>query len=86
MEYTLTAGDYELPVDVSDGKYDVVCIGGNGVFNVYDPESGYVISEVMNLGDNGDDYGIKERKNAQLKNNQTINITGTLQILLISKD
>lgn len=80
--YTLTAGDYEIPVDVVEGKYDVVCTSGNGVFNVYDPENGYIISETMNITK---EYGITERKNATLKSGQAINITGTLTIDLISK-
>lgn len=80
--YTLTAGDYEIPVDVAEGKYDVVCTSGDGVFNVYDPENGYVISETMNITK---EYGITERKNATLKSGQTVNITGTLTVDLISK-
>lgn len=80
--YTLTAGDYEIPVDVNEGKYDVVCVAGDGVFNVHDPEDGYVISEIMDI--TGED-SIKERKNAHLVSGQNINITGTLTVNLIAK-
>ena len=80
--YTLTAGDYEIPIDVAEGKYDVVCVAGDGVFNVHDPENGYVISEIMDITD---EDSVKERKNAHLVSGQNINITGTLKVILIAK-
>lgn len=80
--YSLGAGDYEIPLDVENGKYDVICKDGQGVFNVHDSEKGYVISETM---DSSNEYGITERKNANLSEGQTINITGTLKINLIKK-
>ena len=80
--YTLSAGDYEIPDDIETGKYDVICKNGCGVFNVYDEQKGYIISETMDISG---ETGIEERKNAHVTDGQLINITGTLVVDLIKK-
>lgn len=81
--YTLTAGDYEIPNDIPSGKYDVVAVSGEGEF-ILDGDDSF-IDEAMNSNPEENSGVIKERKNASLKDGDTITINYGLKVQLIPK-
>ena len=79
--YELTAGDYEIPGDIPAGKYDIIAISefildGNDNF----------IDERMSPNVEENSYAIKERKNASLKDGNSITINYTLKVQLVPKN
>ena len=78
--YELTAGDYEIPGDIPAGKYDIIAISGEGEF-ILDGND-----ERMSPNVEENSYAIKERKNASLKDGNSITINYTLKVQLVPKN
>lgn len=74
-EYTLTAGNYAVGEDIPSGKYDVEWVSGRG--------NCFAGDMTETFGDN--EHAIRNFKNLTLKNNDTIEVKGTLEIKFISK-
>ena len=75
--YELTAGDYEIPGDIPAGKYDIIAISGDGEF---------ILDERMSPNVEENSYAIKERKNASLKDGNSITINYNLKVQLVPKN
>lgn len=82
--YELTAGDYEIPGDIPAGKYDIIAISGEGEF-ILDGNDNF-IDERMSPNVEENSYAIKERKNASLKDGNSITINYTLKVQLVPKN
>ena len=74
--YELTAGDYEIPGDIPAGKEGEFILDGNDNF----------IDERMSPNVEENSYAIKERKNASLKDGNSITINYTLKVQLVPKN
>ena len=86
--YTLSAGDYEVPGDIAEGKYDVVCVSGDGIFKVDTGDVLSNINEAMNIpGAEGNNYpnAIQKRSNTTLSNGYKVTISEDLVVQLIKK-
>lgn len=82
--YELTAGDYEIPGDIPAGKYDIIAISGDGEF-ILDGNDNFIDERMCpNVEENS--YAIKERKNASLKDGNSITINYTLKVQLVPKN
>ena len=82
--YELTASDYEIPGDIPAGKYDIIAISGEGEF-ILDGNDNF-IDERMSPNVEENSYAIKERKNASLKDGNSITINYTLKVQLVPKN
>ena len=82
--YELTAGDYEIPGDIPAGKYDIIAISGDGEF-ILDGNDNF-IDERMSPNVEENSYAIKERKNASLKDGNSITINYNLKVQLVPKN
>ena len=82
--YELTAGDYEIPGDIPAGKYDIIAISGEGEF-ILDGNDNF-IDERMSPNVEENSYAIKERKNASLKDGNSITINYNLKVQLVPKN
>ena len=78
--YELTAGDYEIPGDIPAGKYDIIAISGDGDGN------DNFIDERMSSNAEENSNAIKERKNASLKDGNSITINYNLKVQLVPKN
>ena len=86
--YTLSAGEYEVPGDIKEGKYDVVCVSGDGIFEVDTGDVLSDINEAMNIpGAEGNNYpnGIPKRSNTKLSAGDVVTIKEDLTVALIEK-
>ena len=82
--YELTAGDYEIPGDIPAGKYDIIAISGDGEF-ILDGNDNF-IDERMSSNAEENSNAIKERKNASLKDGNSITINYNLKVQLVPKN
>ncbi|MCD8391164.1 MAG: hypothetical protein LUD03_04950 [Firmicutes bacterium] len=86
-DYILTAGTYEVTVEVEEGKYDVVYVSGDGIFEVQDFNDPFytngeqVVYESMGDGEND----VTSYNNLVLSSGQTISIEHTLKVKLVKK-
>ncbi len=74
-----TAGNYTVGTDLPAGTYDIQWVSGSG--NFY-KKGGSSINEIFS-GD--EQWGIKEYKNASLKDGNTFEVSGNLNIQFILK-
>ena len=82
--YELTAGDYEIPGDIPAGKYDIIAISGGRRILYLMGTTIYRRKNESNVEENS--YAIKERKNASLKDGNSITINYTLKVQLVPKN
>ena len=82
--YELTAGDYKIPGDIPAGKYDIIAISGDGEF-ILDGNDNF-IDERMSSNAEENSNAIKERKNASLKDGNSITINYNLKVQLVPKN
>lgn len=81
--YELTAGDYEIPGDIPAGKYDIIAISGDGEF-ILDGNDNFIDERMSSNAEENSD-AIKERKNASLKDGNSITINYNLKVQLVPK-
>lgn len=82
--YELTAGDYEIPGDIPAGKYDIIAISGDGEF-ILDGNDNFIDERMSSNAEENSD-AIKERKNASLKDGNSITINYNLKVQLVPKN
>mgnify|MGYP006993638925 FL=1 len=84
LHMNFTAGDYEIPGDIPAGKYDIIAISGDGEF-ILDGNDNFIDERMSSNAEENSD-AIKERKNASLKDGNSITINYNLKVQLVPKN
>ncbi len=83
FETELTAGHYEVGVDIPQGTYNITCISGQGNVSSSNMFSGG-LNEVMNV-DTSDGFSIDTFNNAKFSNGDELTVSSTAVIKITSE-